>query len=262
MALISKKIDRFMSDHFVFCENNIILQDGKLPEEAVLHRCFDLNVASDWFNDEEYDFTAVELEKNCPTPAGCQEIPLRQFFWDKKDSPFSVTKAARAKGLLNFRKNKRYCAYCGGALKDDEKFVAKVCVQCERQYFPQLEPATIILVNKGDKILLANHKNRTTNFYSCIAGFVETGETIEETVAREVKEEVGITVKNIRYVGSQAWPYPDQLMLAFTCDWESGEIKIQEEELNAAAWFDKNNLPAIPPEGSVAYNLINGLFNN
>ncbi|WP_261793799.1 NAD(+) diphosphatase [Treponema pectinovorum] len=260
MALISKKLERFMKDKFLFCGNNIILQDGNLPEEKTLKRCFDLNVASDWFNDEEYDFSAVELEKNCPTPAGCEEIPLRQYFWDAKNEPFSVKKAARAKGLLNFRRDNRYCSFCGGALKDDECFVAKVCVQCGRQYFPQIEPAVIILVKKDDKILLAKHKNRATNFYTCIAGFVEIGETIEQTVAREVKEETSLNVKNIRYVASQAWPYPDQLMLAFTCEWESGEIKIQEDELTDANWFSLQDLPPTPPEGSVAYNLIHSIF--
>ncbi|WP_433012069.1 NAD(+) diphosphatase [Treponema pectinovorum] len=260
MALISKKLERFMKDKFLFCGNNIILQNGNLPEEKTLKRCFDLNVASDWFNDEEYDLSAVELEKNCPTPAGCEEIPLRKYFWDAKNEPFSVKKAARAKGLLNFRRDNRYCSFCGGALKDDECFVAKVCVQCGRQYFPQIEPAVIILVKKDDKILLAKHKNRATNFYTCIAGFVEIGETIEQTVAREVKEETSLNVKNIRYVASQAWPYPDQLMLAFTCEWESGEIKIQEEELTDANWFSLQDLPPTPPEGSVAYNLIHSIF--
>lgn len=260
MALISKKLTSYLKDHFIFCGNNIILQNDKLPDEKVLNRCFELNVTSDWFNDEEYNFSAVELEKDCPVPAGCQEIALRSYFWESRLNPSIVTKASRAKGLLNFRKNKRFCSYCGFPLKDDEHFVAKFCPNCDRQYFPQLEPAVIIVVKKEKQILLAEHKNRNDGVFSCIAGFVETGETIEQTVVREVKEETGLNVKNIRYAGSQAWPYPDQLMLAFYCDWESGEIKIQEEELKQANWFDLDKLPRIPPPGSVAYNLINGLF--
>jgi len=260
MALISKKLDSFLKDHYLFCGTNIILQNGKLPDERILKKCLDLNVASDWFNDEEYDFSAVELEKDCPVPAGCEEKSLREFFWDVKDSPFDVTKASRAKGLLNFRKNKRFCSCCGKPLKDDPNFVARTCTVCNKQFFPQLEPAVIIIVNKGDKILLARHKNRGDGIYSCIAGFVEMGETIEETVKREIKEEVGINVKNIRYVASQAWPFPDQLMLAFYCDWESGEIKIQEDEISHADWFERGNMPKIPGPGSVAYNLINNIW--
>ena len=255
MALVHN-FDSILGSHFVFCGNDIILQNGALPDEKIIRKALELHVTSDWYNEKEYDSTVIELEKNCPAPAGCEAVPLRDFFWTFRDKAEDVNKAARAKGLLNFRKNKRYCACCGGALKDDEVFTARTCVQCGKQFFPQLEPAVIINVKKDNKILLAKHKNRTKNFYSCIAGFVETGETIEETVAREVKEETGITVKNIRYTGSQAWPYPDQLMLAFCCEYESGEIKIQEDELEDACWFDMDNLPEIPPPGSVAYNLI------
>ncbi len=260
MALISKKLDFFLHDHFVFCGNNIILQGKNLPDETVLNKCFELNVASDWFNDEEYDFSAIELEKDCPTPASCTEIPLREYFYLAKENPRIVTKAARAKGLLNFRRNKRFCSCCGFPLEDDPDFVARRCTNCGTQYFPQIEPAVIILVHKGEKILLAEHKNRTKGLFTCIAGFVETGETIEQTVEREVFEETGLKVKNIRYAGSQAWPYPDQLMLAFCCDWESGEIKIQEDELAGADWFSPDKLPKIPGPGSVAYNLITGRF--
>ena len=115
-------------------------------------------------------------------------------------------------------------------------------------------------MSKADEILLAQHKNRGDGMYSCIAGFVEMGETIENAVKREVLEETGITVKNIRYVGSQAWPFPDQLMLAFRAEYESGEITIQEDELSDAQWFKRQTLPKVPGPGSVAHNLINGEF--
>ena len=260
MALVSNNLTSFFNVHFIFCGNNIILQNGQLPDRGVLTRCLELNVASDWFNDDEYDFTAIELEKNCPVPAGCEEIALRDFFWERRQNPLVITKASRAKGLLNFRKTKRFCACCGFPLKDDEHFVARTCTNCDRQYFPQIEPAVIILVRKEGKILLAEHQNRNDGVFSCIAGFVETGESVEQTVIREVKEETGLKVKNLRYAGSQSWPFPDQLMLAFYCDWESGEIQVQQEELKQARWFDMNNLPKIPAPGSVAYNLIHGLL--
>lgn len=260
MALVSNKLTFFLKGHFIFCGNRIILQNGQLPDEGVLAKCLELNVASDWFNDEEYDFTAVELEKDCPVPAGCEEIPLREFFWEQRQTPSVITKASRARGLLNFRKTKRFCSCCGFPLKDDEHLVARVCTNCDRQYFPQIEPAVIILVRKGEKILLAEHQNRNDGVFSCIAGFVEAGETIEQTVVREVREETGLTVKNVRYAGSQSWPFPDQLMLAFYCEWERGEIQVQMEELKQAQWFDKENLPKIPAPGSVAYNLIHGLL--
>ena len=108
--------------------------------------------------------------------------------------------------------------------------------------------------------MLARHVQRNQDIYTCIAGFIEAGESAEEAVSREVKEEVGINVKNIKYKGSQGWPFPDQLMLAFTAEYESGTIKLQEDELSEAKWFSKENLPATPLPGSVAYKLINSLF--
>ena len=101
---------------------------------------------------------------------------------------------------------------------------------------------------------------RNTDVFSCIAGFVELGESLEQCVAREVREETSLEIKNIKYVGSQSWPFPDQLMLAYTADYDAGEINVQEEELSEAKWFRRDNLPSIPKAGSVAYNLINGKF--
>lgn len=276
--MISNQMNVFCGIHFIFRENSILLQDGFLPDEEVVRKCLEMNVAEDWFAEPEFDYSAMLLEKDTPNPAGCSDIPLREFFHKmrgpKKIEKFeSVTEegarmsgseisglAARARGLLHFKNEKRFCAKCGGPLKDDERFTARTCAVCKKQYFPQLEPAIITLVSKGDEILLARHKNRGDGIYSCVAGFVEMGETIENAVRREVLEETGIRVKNIRYVGSQAWPFPDQLMLAFKAEYEGGEIKIQENELSDAAWFKKDKLPRTPSPGSVAYNLIAGEF--
>lgn len=278
MPMISNQMNVFCEIHFIFRENSILLQGDSLPDESVVRKCLEMNVAEDWFAEMEYGYSAMILEKDTPNPAGCTDIPLREFFHkmrriERIDDYVSFTDetkkisgaelaglAARARGLLNFKNDKRFCAKCGAPLKDDEYFTARTCIHCGKQYFPQLEPAIITLVSKGDEILLAQHKNRGDGMYSCIAGFVEMGETIENAVKREVLEETGLKVKNIRYVGSQAWPFPDQLMLAFRAEYESGEITIQEEELKDAQWFKREKLPKVPGPGSVAHNLINGDF--
>ncbi len=263
MAMFSNQADIFNKTHFVFRGDSIILQDGKLPDESVIKRCLEHQIASDWFSESDYNYSALLLEKDAPNPAGCKDMHLRDFFWQMRDSDEGkkiAALSARAKGLLHFRKNKRFCSICGGMLEDDKKFTARTCCKCGHQFFPQLEPAIIVLVSKGDEILLAQHLNRTHTFYSCIAGFVELGETIENAVVREIKEETGLDVKDVRYVASQSWPFPDQLMLAFRAEYAGGEIQIQKDEIRDAQFFARDDLPQTPPPGSVAWNLIHEKF--
>lgn len=245
-----------------------VLEAEDLPDKSTIELCLKNQVVSDWFSETDKDYTALMLEKDCPIPSGLVEMPLRQFFWETKNHEQKSNAqnsnlgglAARAHGFLKLREKYRFCPTCGKPLIDDKKFAARFCVSCQKQIFPQIEPAIIVLVSKGNEVLLVKSKTVVTNKFSCVAGFVEHGEAIEETVAREVFEETGVKVKNIKYKGSQPWPFPDQLMLAFTADYESGEIKIQEEEIMEAAWFNKDSLPEIPTPGSVAYNLIMGKF--
>ena len=261
MPIISNQMNTFYDTHFIFRENSIILMNNSLPDLNTMRRCLELSVASDWFSEPEKKYTAILLEKDTPNPSGCTDIPLREFFHANDCNADGLgALAARARGLMNFKLKKRYCALCGGALRDDKEFVARTCVQCGEQFFPQLEPAIIVLVSRGDDYLLAKHAKRSTSVWTCLAGFVEMGETVEAAVCREVFEETGVRVKNIRYVASQSWPFPDQLMLAFRADYESGEIKVQEDEILEAKWFRKDALPEIPGPGSVAHNLISGLF--
>ena len=246
---------------FIFRGNSIILRDGRLPDAQTARRCVELSAASDWLSEPEFKYTAVELEKDAPNPAGCEDIPLREFFHRSSLSGDALgALSARAKGIVNFKSLKRFCSACGGTLADDPKFAARTCGKCGRQFFPQIEPAVIVLVRRGAEILLARHANRSADFWTTLAGFVEIGETAENAVHREIREETGIEVRNVRYVASQAWPFPDQLMLAFTADYDSGEIEIQKEEILEAGWFRKDALPQIPPPGSVAHNLITGAF--
>nr|MBP3281190.1 NAD(+) diphosphatase [Treponema sp.] len=265
MAIISNKLNSFKKYHFIFREKSILLQNGNLPDASTMKKCLELSVASDWISEPELDYTALQLEDDTPNPKECEDIPLREFFARHQNDGENGFRnvgslAARARGILNFHTNKRFCERCGSPLRDDEKFTARTCTKCGRQFFPQLEPAIIVLVTKDEECLLARHANRISDVWTTLAGFVEMGETIESAVHREIFEEVGIHVKNVRYVASQAWPYPDQLMLAFRAEYESGEIKAQEGEILEAKWFRKDSLPNVPPPGSVAHNLISGVF--
>ena len=124
------------------------------------------------------------------------------------------------------------------------------------KHFPRLAPAVIVAVTKGDKILLAHSSEWRGKLYSVLAGFVEPGETFEECVEREIMEEVGIKVKNIRYFGSRPWPFPHSLMVGFTAEYESGEITIDQVEITDAQWFTSDNLPLVPGKISIARQLI------
>lgn len=133
---------------------------------------------------------------------------------------------------------------------------AKECPDCGLLSYPRISPAIIVLVMKEDRLLLARAHRHPPGFYSVLAGFVEPGENLEEAVAREIREEVGIEVEDICYFGSQPWPFPDSLMIAFTCRYSSGDITLEEDELQDAGWFSPSDLPPIPPKISIARQLI------
>ncbi len=164
--------------------------------------------------------------------------------------------AGTANHILYWSSRNQYCGCCGYGMVDKVDERAKICPSCGNIVYPRISPATITAVFKGDQILLAHNRSFTKNLYSLIAGFVEPGESLEQCVAREIREEVGIEVKNIRYFGSQPWPFPDSLMLAFTAEYESGEIHEDQNEILDAKWFHVSNLPNIPSTDSVAGKLI------
>jgi NAD+ diphosphatase len=170
--------------------------------------------------------------------------------------------AGRANQLVNWNHSHQYCGSCGEptVFKTDER--AKICPQCSLTNYPRLSPAVIVAVVKDDRILLGRNKRFKLPFYSVLAGFVEPGETLEQCVQREIREEVGITVKNIRYFGSQPWPFPDSLMIAFTAEYADGDIVLDGSEIIDAAWFEKDNLPKIPPRISIARQLIEWFIHN
>ena len=180
---------------------------------------------------------------------------VRELYSLMGEELFSI--AGRALQLNNWMRDWNYCSACSGKLGLSETERAKVCPECGRIYYPVISPAIIVAITRGNKILLAhNKKYPDPKRYSILAGFVEAGESLEDTVAREVFEEVGIRIKNIRYFGSQSWPFPHSLMIGFTAEYESGEIEIDDIEIGAADWFSKDSIPEIPPHGSISRILI------
>jgi NAD+ diphosphatase len=198
-------------------------------------------------------YTAA-IEDGSKTPSGAVFEDIRSLFSRLDDTAYEA--ALTAIHLLEWDRNSQFCGKCRGVLKPRTDMRAKECESCGRLEFPRLSPAIIVLVEKGDTLLLARSARFTAEFFSVLAGFVEPGESLEEAVQREVKEETGITVNNIRYFGSQPWPFPDSLMIGFTARYESGEIRIDGEEIVEAGWYRADNLPRIPGKLSIARQLI------
>lgn len=182
-----------------------------------------------------------------------EQCGLRQSFY-KLPLPLYL-KAGKCNELLYWYRHTQYCEVCGTKMEMSSD-ISKRCPKCGSTSWPQLATAIIVLINRGDDLLLVHARNFKTDFYGCIAGFVETGESLEEAVKREVMEETQLTIKNLRYFKSQPWPYPCGLMVGFFAEYESGELKLQDSELSKGGWFNKNSLPTIPEKLSLARMLI------
>lgn len=164
--------------------------------------------------------------------------------------------AGRAMHTCDWLTTTRFCGRCGAATVPHERERARTCPSCQLHSYPRISPAIITLVRKGEQALLASNAKFPGAFYSTLAGFSEIGESLETTLIREVREEVGVNVGNVRYFGSQPWPFPNSLMIAFDAEWESGEIVIDPREISDARWFSVDELPVIPPPQSIARQLI------
>lgn len=187
-------------------------------------------------------------------PAGYQFVPVRQLVSHWSVAQFEQT--SRAMQLLEWKRNHQFCSRCGSKTAAHAREHCMTCTACGFSQYPRINPCVIIAITKGSQILLARSAQRHTSMYGLIAGFVEVGETLEQAVARETLEEVGISLKNIQYMASQPWPFPSNLMLAFKAEYAGGELLLQDEEIAEAAFFDFYQLPTIPPKGSIAYWMI------
>ncbi len=198
-----------------------------------------------------HDAWALRVER---APAGWQDVPLRAAMM-AFPAPLMAL-AGRAAQVLEWDRAHRFCGVCGTptVIVDHER--ARRCPACGHSAYPRVSPAMMALVWREGEVLLARSPHYAKGMYSALAGFVEAGESIEDCVVREVAEEVGVQVTDLRYYGSQSWPFPHSLMVAFTARWTGGGIVPQEGEIEDARWFPIDALPNIPPRFSISGHLI------
>jgi NAD+ diphosphatase len=183
-----------------------------------------------------------------------EQRSLRSLYGTLEEVTFAV--AGRAAHVIDWASTHRFCGRCGEKNERDPSERAMRCPRCSLVAYPRIAPAVIVLVRRGEQALLARGARFPLPFYSTLAGFSEIGESLEETLAREVREEVGIEIANIRYFGSQPWPYPHSLMIGFFAEWAGGELRPDQSEILDAKWFSASELPMVPPPLSIARKLI------
>jgi len=197
---------------------------------------------------------AVACESRVEAPPGSEWIALRQVLIDGDDELFLI--AGRGRQILEFHRTHRYCGLCGRPNREHDKEIALYCPECKHTCYPRVSPCIIVLVTRGEELLLARSARFPTAMYSTLAGFIEAGETIEQAVHREVLEEAGVRIRDLRYYASQAWPFPHQLMIGFHALHDSGDITLDDEEIVDAQWWHYTALPQTPPRSAMSGMLI------
>ena len=221
----------------------LLIVNGALPEaEANIDGLTDVHVLG---HDQAGPVRTARVGLDYEVPAEGHFVDLRQAFAVLDEQDWIL--AGRGAQVLTWDADHRFCSRCGAKTEPHDSERSRQCPQCRLMAFPRLTPAVIMLVERDDgQALLAWGRQFPGRFFSALAGFVEPGETLEQTVAREVHEEAGISVDNIRYFGSQPWPFPHSLMIGFNADYTGGEIRIQESEIVEAAWYSHDALPPVP----------------
>jgi NAD+ diphosphatase len=194
------------------------------------------------------------LDDGEPAPEGTDTVALRQLYGALPEDDFAI--AGRALGVTAWDRDHRHCGRCGAPTERSPTERVRTCTRCGHGSYPRLSPAVIALVERDGRALLARNARFPRSFYSTLAGFVELGESLEHAVAREIREEVDIAITDIRYFGSQPWPFTGSLMLGFTARWAGGEIVPDPIEIADAGWFAPDELPPVPPRLSIARELI------
>ncbi len=244
---------------FAFKESKLLVHDE--PPGARLPLLADFSELGLAFSSKHYlghldhhPCYAIELADETAAPNGMIFEGLRQLYGRLEEDLFWIS--TRAVQIVDWERTHRFCGRCGTPLITRSAERAKECPQCGLLHFPRLAPAIIVLVERGVEVLLARSRHFMPGMYSVLAGFVEPGESLEEAVVREVREEVGIELQDIKYFGSQPWPFPHSLMIGFTATYAGGEIIIDNNEIEDAGWFSIGSLPRIPGKISIARKLI------
>jgi NAD+ diphosphatase len=200
------------------------------------------------------DCIAVTLAEDAVAPAGMQFAGLRSLFL-RVPEPILAT-AARAFQVVEWDRTHRFCGRCGHRTQDKDGERAKLCPACGYTAYPRISPAMMVLVTRGAELLLARANRFPGAMYSALAGFVEAGESIEDCIHREVREEVGVEVDDLRYFASQSWSFPHSLMIAYTARYAGGELRPDPGEIADVRWFNVDALPDLPSTVSIARRLI------
>lgn len=242
----------------LFCKDKILVKDKIYDFNENFFDSRDLKILSSsknlpkawqnlpaWLDVEEIDLMKDE-----------KFLTMREFLHDFDDSAMAV--ASKAWQFRNWFKNIKFCSHCGGVLIPNENDYGRKCESCGMIFYAPISPAVIVAIEREGKLLLAHNTAWPETRYSVIAGFVEPGESLEETVKREILEEVSIEVRNIKYFGSQTWPFPNSLMLGFTADYEHGEIKPDGVEISRAGFYSPDEIKTmnLPNRESISRKLI------
>lgn len=230
-------------------KGNVLLNsdENQLPNSTKNYK-FEPNES---FEFEKY--FATDINDEFVQESGLRPIEIRKSYQLLSREDYAAV--AKASELLHWNRTMRFCSKCGSTLLRNGS-ISKKCNKCNTEYFPQLSPAIIVLIRKNEQALLVHARNFKRPFFGLVAGFVETGESLEQCVIREVREETSLEITNVKYFGSQSWPFPSQLMIGFTADYLSGEVQFADGELTEGGFFSRDNLPEIPTPPSIARKLI------
>lgn len=227
LAVSQQELDKLCGDTSLYI----------LPESPVDKNCF-----------------AIELPEQLELPQDYHAVTLRSLVGQMDDQLFNIW--GKASELLHWHKTNRYCGSCGAQTEQHPRDLARYCPNCRSTFYPAISPCIIVLIHRKNDILLARSPRFPGKMFSTLAGFIEPGESAEQALHREVLEEVGIHVKNLRYFKSQPWPFPGQLMFGFFAEFQEGEILIDDDEICEAKWFPASTLPTIPGPATIAGQLI------
>ncbi len=244
-----------MIRYFAFCQGDILLTEaGEIPcGENPPVRLKPWQTVTSITSPAGDECRAIRLDAPVSGEPGLRMTGLRQAYGVLPGEDYRL--AGKCQELIYWDQTSRYCGACGMPL-EWQTSISKQCPSCGKEWWPSLALAIIVRVSRGQEILMVHSRNFRGSFYGLVAGFVETGETLEQCVHREVFEETGLRIRNVRYFGSQPWPYPCGLMVGFTADYEGGDIALQSEELSGGGWFTRGNMPQPPAPGSIARQLI------